>query len=156
MPDYAGAVAAIKQRLRDNFTACRVEEENLTPAQPWPPIDDNAIPQPFVVVEVTANSSDIQGVGAPGAQLNVDYGHVRAHVCVETGSGNALAQQLATQIAAIFRNKEFYNETQGFCVRTWRPYTDPGGISEIEWEGVTAGQYWRVTMTAEFEYWHLD
>jgi hypothetical protein len=154
MADYAGAVAAIKQRLRDNWATTRIEEANKTPDQPWPPVSDNGDPQPFLVIEVIVNASDIQGVGRPGGQMNIDYGHILVHVCVPTGSGTELAHSYASTIAAVYRSKEFYNATSGFAVRTWRPFTDNGASADIE--GIPNGLYWKVVVSAEFEYLHID
>src|SRR4051812_35861289 len=40
MADYAGAVAAIKQRMMDNWTTTPVVFQNDTPpVMPWPPVD---------------------------------------------------------------------------------------------------------------------
>ena len=156
MADIAGAIAAVKQRLRDNFSSCRIEEENLRPLEPWPPVDSSGNPEAFVVIEVAGSGSDIQGVGqnAAGAQMNIDFGMIRVHVFVPTGQGTATAHSYAAAIAAIFRNTEFYNATPGFAVRTWRPYTDGGGAAEIE--GVADGSYWRLSLSTEFQFLHIS
>ena len=156
MADYAGAVAAIKSRLSTNWTTTRIVEPNVTPEEPWPPIDANGNPAAFVVIEVIGNSSEILGVAqnAAGDNMGIDFGLIRIHVLVPNGTGTATAYAYASTISALFRNVEFYNETSGFAVRTWRPRVDSGDSADVE--GVLEGMYWRVSVTAEFEYIHID
>lgn len=155
MGDYAGAVAAIKSRLSDNWTTTRIVVANERPDDPWPPVNGDEEPEAFVLLETFVTGSEIRGVGqnAAGANQNIDFGLIYVHIFVPTGDGTETAYAYASTISALFRNTEFY-QSAGFAVRTWRPRVDTGAKADIE--GVPSGLYWRVTVTAEFEYIHID
>jgi len=159
MGDYAGAKAAIRQRLAANWTTTRITYQNTKPAAPWPPTD-GAQPMPnflpWVHLEIASSRSQMHGAGKPGSQVWVTDGLILVHVFVPEGIGDALATQYANTIGEIFRAKVFYDSGDGCYVRTWAPRVDEGGPvksdSDIEW--ANTGVWFRVTMSVPFEYWH--
>lgn len=150
MADYAGAVAAIKQRMLDNWTTTPIQFQNAIPdQQPWPPVDPNTGNGiPWVYFEVMGSSSGLRGVGKPGSHVWLYRGIIAAHVFVPINSGTDLAQQYAVTIGEIFRAQGFYNDGNGAIVRTWSPQTDGGGSNADD------GNWWRVTCTIPFEFYY--
>lgn len=149
MPDIAGAMAAIEQRLKDQWTATRIALANETPQQPWPPVDaDTQQNLPWVLIEVTVTQSNLRAAGVPGDQFWLYDGLVQVHVFVPLNSGRDIARSYASQIGDLYRNKAFYNDTPGYQVRTLSPRIDGGGA------GSDDGAWFRVTATIPFEYYH--
>jgi hypothetical protein len=149
--DYAGAVAAIKARMVENWTTTPISFQNEPPPQqPWPPVDANDPTRlvPWVYFEVVGNGSDLRGFGTPGNQTWLYIGLIAAHVFVPVGWGVDLAHQYAVTIGEIFRAKGFYNDGLGAIVRTRSPRTD-GGESDAD-EG---GQF-VVTCRIPFEFYY--
>ena len=147
MADYAGAVAAIKQRLSDNWTTTQIAFQNETPGEPWPPVDVNGSPVAWVYLEVIAATSGLRGVGLPGSQTWLYEGNIFVHVFVPVGTGTVLANQYAVSIGEIFRAKSFYrDESAGAEVRTWSPRMDGGASAAAN------GNYFRVSCTIPFEF----
>ncbi|NGP18920.1 hypothetical protein [Devosia aurantiaca] len=150
MADFAGAKAAIRQRLVDLWTATPIAFQNEKPEGEWPPVDaDGFASDAWVLLEVEATRSAMRGAGSPGQQIWVDEGFIYVHVFVPTGSGDQMASQHATAIGELFRGAVFYRETPGCYVRTWAPRIDGGG------SGDDNGNWFRITMSVPFEYWHL-
>jgi hypothetical protein len=163
MPDYAGAKAAIAQRLIDNWAVTPITRQNKIPDDPWPPTEPNPdapdFPQlaPWVHLEIfTLPGGGIYGAGTPGKQIWQTDGFIYVHVFVPSGTGDELATQYAATIGEIFRAKVFYENGDGCYVRTWAPRVDEGGpattSTDIEW--ANTGNWFRVTMSCPFEYWH--
>lgn len=150
MPDYAGAVAAIKARLAANWSTTPIAGQNEDPPQdPWPPVDGDGKPTAWVYLEVVANGSQQRAWGMPGAQQWLYQGHILVHVFVPAQSGHATAQTYATAIGEIFRSKAFYrDEAAGAEVRTFGPWTDGGAIDPDQ------GAWFRVTVTCPFEFYY--
>lgn len=151
MPDIAGAMAAIEQRLADNWTTTRIAYANTTPDQPWPPVDETTgNTTPWVLVEVvnTTSGDGPRACGEPGNQFWLYIGLINVHVFVPLNFGIAIPRSYASQIGDIFRNAAFYNDTPGYQVRTISPRID-GGDS-----GSDDGTWFRVTATIPFEYYH--
>jgi hypothetical protein len=144
MVDYAGAVAAIKQRMIDNWTTTPIVFQNA--GNEYDP--SSASQTPWVYFEVLGSSSGLRGVGTPGSHEWLYRGFIMAHVFVPVNSGTEIAQQYAVTIGEIFRAKEFYNSTPPACVRTWSPQTDGGGSDADD------GNWWRVTMSCPFEFYY--
>jgi hypothetical protein len=151
MADYAGAVAAI----RDRFVAQWVTGSN--PKTPIAFQNEDFADQstPWVYFEVINSASELQGSGTPGSHVWLYRGNIFVHVFVPVGYGAADAQALAVAAGEIFRTKQFYDTDPGCCVRTGvgadgeGPRVDGGG------SGADNGNWWRVTATIPFEYWHL-
>lgn len=144
MVDYAGAVAAIKQRMIDNWTITPIAFQN---GNGYDPSADAQTP--WVYFEVIGNDSELRGVGKPGSHAWLYRGHIHAHVQVPVRSGDEIAHQYAVAIGEIFRAQGFYNDGNGSIVRTWSPRTDGGG------DDADDGNWYRVTCTIPFEYLHL-
>jgi hypothetical protein len=149
MADYAGAKKAIEDRLAANWTTTRIAFVNKTPADPWPPKDDDGQLQPYVLCEVINTASRPAATGTPGNQTWLYLGLIHAHVFVPVNSGDELAGQHAVAIGELFRGKQFFDDvTPGCFVRTWAPMVGGGG------DGSDDGLWFEVTATIPFEYWH--
>lgn len=154
MADYAGAVAAIKQRMIDNWTTTPIVFRNPPPDSYDP--SSNA-QQAWVYFEVVGNGSELRGAGKPGDHIWIYRGFVFAHVFVPARSGDELARQYAVAIGEIFRAQGFYNDGSGAIVRTWAPRTDDGGSAlHGPQSGIINddGNWFRVTCSIPFEYLH--
>jgi hypothetical protein len=146
MPDYAGAVAAIKARVAANWTTTSVawaNDENDSVK-----MNDNGDPIPWVYGEIINTWSGIEGAGKPGSQTWLYDGLISLDVFVPVRTGTALAFQYAVALGEIFRAKLFYDDNAGHYVRSWSPRLDGGDSSSDD------GLWWRVTATIPFEYWH--
>lgn len=148
MADFAGAKAAIRQRLVNGWAVTPITYQNETP-EDWPPKDSDGLPAPFVNLEVITTRSEMRGAGKPGSQVWCDEGFVYVHVFVPTGQGDETATQFAVQIGEVFRGAKFYDDTPGHNVRTWAPRIDGGGSGDDD------GNWFRVTMSVPFQYWHV-
>ena len=148
MADYAGAVASIRDRLETLWTTTRITYQNEAPADPWPPVDGDGRLVPFVNLEVVNLSAEMRGAGTPGQQVWVYDGFIYVHVFVPINTGTALATQYAVQIGEMFRGKTFYADEPGCCVKTWAPRVSGGDI------GSDDRNWFEVTMSVPFEYWH--
>ncbi len=144
MADYAGAVAAIKQKMADNWTTTPVVYPNDNAS--YDP--STATQTPWVYFEVIGNGSELRGVGTPGNHVWRYTGIVAAHVFVPINSGDGIAQQYAVTIGEIFRAQGFYNDNAGAIVRTWAPRTDGGDTRSDD------GNWFGVTCRIPFEYLH--
>lgn len=155
MVDYAEAMAAIEAKLAAEWTATPIGYANPTPAEtpePWPPIDDVGNPAPFVVIEVKSTDANIVGTGTPGNQTICDDGMIVVSALVPSNTGRALARQNAVAIGEIYRNKKFYDATPGAYIRSWTPKVGEGAPAAIE--GAVSGNYYCVSVTIPFEFWH--
>jgi hypothetical protein len=145
MASYAGAVQAIRDRLVANWTTTPIAFQNEPFEQPIDPNSGN--PAPWVFLEVIGNDSELRGAGTPGDHVWLYRGHVLVHVFVPVDSGASLAQQYAVSIGEIYRAAGFYGDDDNI-VRTWAPRIDGGGSGDDE------GNWYRVTMTCPFEFYH--
>jgi hypothetical protein len=153
MPDYAGAVAAIKARLVANWTQSVIVYVNKQPDQPFPPIDPlTNNPAPFLVCEVAGSKSDPYSFGNTGNRFFCYHGTILLHVLVPIDDGDARAQQLAVTAGEIFRTALFYVDANGSYIRTIAP-NPPDGGSAANIEGIQAGNTFRVTVSVPFEFY---
>lgn len=149
MADYAGAVAAIKQRFTDNWV---VGSDPKTPVvfqnagNLYNPGGDTN--QPWVYFEVIGSSAGLRGWGTPGDNVYLYRGHIYVHVFVPINTGTDTAQEYAVAAGEIFRSKGFYSDGNGAIVRTLAPQTDGGDTSAGD------GNWWRVTCTIPFEFFY--
>ena len=150
MADYAGAAAAMRQRLTANFTAIPVAMQNMAPpANPWPPIDPaTGNPAPWAFMEVLPTTSAAYATGVPGDQTYRYLGLIHVHVFVPVDAGSEIAEGYAVAAGEVFRNQKFYDNGAGDYVRTLAPDIDGGGSDADQ------GNTWRITMTVPFEYYH--
>lgn len=146
MPDYAAAVAAIKTRAASNWTTTPLGFLNeADPAKE----DSQGEPTPWVLCEIVSSGSTVVGTGTPGNQTIVYDGLIKFYVFIPAGTaGTGIGFTHAVALGDLFKNKLFYNDTPGFYVRTGFPYVEDGdaGSEDGNWFGVTA--------TIPFEYWH--
>lgn len=149
MGSYAGAEAAIRAKLVAEWQLTRIAFENEVPADPWPPVDGDAVLQPWVNLEIRCLSSEIYGQGKQGSHPYQYLGMILVHVFVPVGSGTELAKQYGDQIGDIFRRKQFYDSVSPGCyLRTEDPFTAGGGSASDD------GNWFGATMTCAFVYWH--
>lgn len=155
--DYAGAVAAIRARFEAQWA---VDDVLRTPVAfvneaAEPAVDpDNGNPIPWVFFEVLHDGSVVVGSGTPGNKTIVYDGTIKGHVFVPINKGVADGLAYAVAIGEIFRNQLFYNDvTEGCYVRSGfdmqgQPRIDEGDASSDD------GQWFAITATIPFEYWH--
>jgi hypothetical protein len=146
--DYAGAKAAIRSRLEANWTTTRITFQNETPADPWPPKRANGSPAPWVNLEIISTGGGIWTFGTDGNRGWRYDGFINVHVFVPTGEGIELADQYAVTIGEIFRAAKFYDDGNGNYIRTLSPEIGGGESGDDD------GKWFRVTMSADFIYWH--
>jgi len=151
MSSFAGAVALIQQRLRDNWTLTDIAFQNEGEPRT---ADDYGVPIPWVYCEVINTDSSVRGGGSDPTILSWLYmGLIHMHVFVPVGSGDAVAQDYAFQLGEIFRNGRFYEPDESpaspLCqIRTWAPRVDGGDTASDD------GKWWQVTCTVPYEYFY--
>jgi hypothetical protein len=149
--DYAGAIAAIRQRFVDNWTTTPIAYVNEA-AQPA--IDTSGNPTTWVLFEIVNMASHIASFGTPRNNSIVYDGMIKAHVFAPVNTGIDDCYAKAVAIGEIFRNQVFYDSvTTGCFVRSGytldgQPRIDQGDASSDD------GQWFAVTATIPFEYWH--
>jgi len=154
MPDYAGAKDAIRQRFATAWGATTpIAGQNKGKPDgwsgAWPPVDGNGLLRSWVYLEILGTGAPLAGnSGVAGNRVWTYEGFINVHVFVPVGDGDATATALAIQAGEIFRAAEFYNSTPGFAVRTVSPSVDDGDTADDD------GNWFRVTMTCDFTYWH--
>jgi hypothetical protein len=161
VPDYPGAVAAIKARLAAQWVdgggnpLTLIVYTNKQPEPPFPPIDaKTGNPAPVLVCEVAGSQSNIETFGTPGNRFFLYQGLILLHVLVALDEGVDRAQALAVQAGEIFRAATFYQDANGAFVRTVAPNPpDGGGSAELEGLEV-ASSLFRVSVSVPFSYYH--
>lgn len=145
--DLTGALAAIEQRLIDNWTTSRIVLDATNPGDPWPHVDANGVPLPWVFMELLDIDASIIGFGTPTNQTVLDRGLVKFHVMVPTQEGLSRARTHAVAIGEIFRQQQFYNSEAGVAVRTLTPKI--GREASVD-----EGNYVSMTCTVPYEFYH--
>jgi hypothetical protein len=159
MADYAGAVAAIRDRFVAQWvdggsprTLIAFQNEPLRDSDGKaikpPPKNEKGSPLPFVYFEVIGNGSELRGAGTPGDNVWLYRGGIFVHVFVPEGAGVSDAYQLAIAAGEIFRAATFYENGQGAKVVSMSPQIDGGGSDADN------GNLFRVTCFVPFEYFH--
>ncbi len=151
MPSTAnlvGALAAIEARLVDNYGATlRVVLDQNNPGDPWPPIDADSNPAPWVFLELLDTDASIVGFGTPTNCTVIDSGLCKFHVMVPTNQGLATARTHAVAIGEIFRQTQFYASEAGVAVRTLTPRVGrEASVDEGNWVSMTC--------TVEYQFYH--
>lgn len=119
--DFAGAMAAIVQRLKDDWDETPIAIEGEDPVGDWPPVNDKGQPTPWVLCELVDVESYIAGFGQPGDQVVRDTGFIKLYYMIQKGTGRDAAREAAGRLGEIFRQKQFYNTEPGVAVRTTTP-----------------------------------
>jgi hypothetical protein len=160
MPDYFGAISAIKARLVEQWVdgggnpKTLIVYVNKQPEPPFPPIDPiSGNPAAFLVCEVVGTKSDPYTFGNVGNRFFIYDGLILLHVLVPIDEGTDHAQELAVAAGEIFRVATFYVDANGSYIRTVAP-NPPDGGSGADLEGVQAGSTFRVSVTIPFKYFH--
>jgi hypothetical protein len=149
MADYAGAVAAIKQRMIDQWVDGASPKTPIVFQNKADEYDPGTAPtQPWVYFEVIGSSSGLRGIGTPGSNVWLYRGFILGHVFVPINDGDARAQAYAVALGEIFRAQGFYSGADGSIVRTWAPQTDGGDSADDN------GNWWRVTCSIPFEFYY--
>lgn len=148
MADYAGAMAAIEQRLRDHWTQTPIAFENGdTPDV----AGDDGLLRPWVLCEVQTLESRIKSIGTPGDHVTVDAGTISLTLFVRRGTGTDEARAMAVRLADIYRTQVFYRQSNDEYVRTWTPRIGPGNPAKSE---NPSGNWWAITILTPFEFYH--
>lgn len=148
MADIAGALAAIEARFDALWTATPKAFEN----SPKPNvIDGNGLLKPWVYFEAFVTRAEIHGAGKPGDHVIVEIGDIVATVFTPFNTARSTGMAHAAAIGEIFRVKEFY-QSAGACVRSWTPRV---GRGEQTVSDNPNGNWWAVTVTIPFEFYHL-
>lgn len=158
MPDYAGAVAAIKALLVQNWVdgssnpLTPIYYANKQPDLPFPPIDPATGNQaPCIICEVVGSKSDIYTFGDAGNRFWIYDGLIILSCLVAINDGDEVAGSTAAAAAEIFRAKTFYVDANGSYIRTVSP-NPPDGGSAAAIEGVQAGSSFRVSCSIPFQF----
>lgn len=150
MADFAGAVAAMRERFETAWTETPVRFQNEgPPSQPWPPLDGDNNPAPWVYFEVLATSSDTRGAGRSGDKTWLTVGYIYAHVFTREGYGYPESLRLADAAGEVFRAATFYQGEPGAKIVCGAPMTD-GGASDAD-----NGNQFRVTCAIPFEFYFI-
>lgn len=110
----ATPAAAIQDRFLTNWgdvTATFVGN----PDDVTPPVDGNANPLPFVVLEFPGAVASQWTIGDPGNNAWREDGAFMLHIGIPSGSGDAAARDFADQLAALFRGQSFGGVTCWEC-----------------------------------------
>lgn len=143
MSDLAGAIAAIQDHVRDNWLEIPTVYDN----EPQYESPVGVTPTPWGLLEVLPTTSDVEATGS--LKTWAYYGVIMYHVFVPINTGVAKGMELATAVGELFRARKLYDNGDGCYVRTVSPAVRRGGPSD------DAGQWFRVSMTIDFTYWHL-
>lgn len=153
MPDYAGAVAAIREKLEADWTTTPIAFQN----EAQPALE--GVPA-WVYCEIVQNGSELHTVGTPGSRSYIDFGLISLHVFVATnqdeGEGINAGLTYAGQLSEIFRNERLYTGTSGYEVRTGLALgaSDAPSISGGD-SASDDGLWFGFTVNIPFQYWHL-
>lgn len=148
MADYAGAVEAMEQRLRDAWSETMIVFEN----DPLPDLKGaDGLLVPWVLCEVETADARIRSLGAAGHHVTVDTGFVTLTLFVRRATGRAAARAMAGRLADIYRTAVFYQQDPGCYVRTWTPKIGPGNPARSE---NPSGNWWAISVMTPFEFFH--
>lgn len=155
--DYAGALAAVRQRFTDNWAplgVARTPYGFLNPQADPATADANGNPIPWALFEIVHAGSRANGHGVPGNNVIVYDFLIKVHIFVPTGSGTDIAEAHAVAAGEIFRNRIFYDAVTAGCYV--RSGYDTNGQPRLSDGDVTSndGEWFTITATIPAEYWH--
>jgi hypothetical protein len=155
--DYAGALAATRQRFTDYWAPLGVERTPygfLNPETDPKTADDNGQPIPWTLFEIVHVDSYALGRGVPGNNVIIYPFLIKVHIFVPTGSGTDTAEAHAIAAGEIFRNKIFYDTVTAGC--QIRSGYDTNGQPRLSDGDITSndGEWFTITCTIPSEYWH--
>jgi hypothetical protein len=145
MSDYAGAASAIQAAVVAEWTEIPTTYPNAAGFEP--PKDVDGVPLPWGLLEVLPTFSEVLGTGTQ--KTYAYYGVIVYHVFVPLGTGLAEANRMAVAVGEIFRTRKLYDNGDGCYVRTVSPSIIGSSGNDDN------GNWFRVTMTVDFTYWHL-
>lgn len=145
MATYSGALSAIKDRMRSNWSETPILFENERSAA----VDEAAgALLPWVEFVVMADQADGITIGNPA--VHVISGAIEVTVFVPDGTGNEIAVAHAEAIGSIFRRQDLYRSQAGY-VRTQTPLVGPGSRVDTD---QSSGPWWAVAVTVPFAFYH--
>ncbi len=142
MSSLAPARAAIRAFIETGFTALPMVWPNERAPM-------NSTPTAFVAVEVMGAGNTIKGIGQPGNRLFIHVGVIMAHIFVPFGTGSAAADSHAEALAGLLTRKDIPAPTAPSMVRTEDASSYDGEL------GSEDGNYWRVTVSVPFDFYHF-
>ncbi|MGE0725098.1 MAG: hypothetical protein AB7O45_12030 [Alphaproteobacteria bacterium] len=140
MPSWAGAVEAIKDTLTAEWTLTPVGFINEAP-----PVSDR---EPWILLEVVTAARPTVYPGNPGDHAIIQSGLIYLHVLAPKGRGTDAAFTHAGNAGEIFRDRQLYAVDANHAVRSWTPVIEGGGRHSDD------GNWFVVTCTIPFDYWH--
>lgn len=155
--DYAGALAATRQRFTDNWAPLGVERTPygfLNPSTDPITADDNGIPVSWALFEIVHIDSYALGRGVPGNNVIIYPFLIKVHIFVPTGTDTATAETLAIAAGEIYRNRIYYDAVTAGCYV--RSGYDTNGQPRLSGGDITSndGEWFSLTATIPAEYWH--
>jgi hypothetical protein len=150
--DYAGARDAIRSRFETQWASrTPVAFVNERPVATFDGVNE---PVSWVLFEIVNAGTHVETIGAAGNNAIVYSGMIKAHVFAPIALGTTDAYGLALAASEIFRNARFYDAVTAGCF-VWSGYRMDGQPRVDEGEAAsTDGQWFAVTGTVPFEYWH--
>lgn len=124
-------IDAVNARLASLWTSCPVRGLNL---EGDTPADGSA----FLAVEYPIASSSQISIGSPGSNVYREIGAIRFVINVQRGDGLDGGSQMAKDLAALFRGKQFSG------VNTWAP------SSPVLDDRNDIGNYWKLTFAVPY------
>jgi hypothetical protein len=91
----------------------RVVLDANNPGDPWPPVDSEGIPQPWVFVELDDTDASIIGFGTPTNNTVLDSGICKFHVMVPKDEGLSAPARLLSLSAKSSVRQQFFADEAG-------------------------------------------
>lgn len=127
----AAVMAAVTQRLTDNFTRCPVKGINLDGDTP-------ADGSPFLAIEYPVANEQQITIGSPGANTYRETGAIRFVLSIVRGTGVDQGMAWAGELAALFRGKQFASVNTREALS---PTLDDGNDN---------GNYWKLSFAVSY------
>lgn len=128
----AAVIAAVNQRLADNWTNCPVVGPNISGDAPSDGLS------PFLSIQYPVAREEQITIGAPGNEVFRETGAIRFVLNVQRGRGVDQGSAWADQLRTLFRAKQFAS------VNTFAP------SSPVLDDSNDMGDYWRLTFAVPY------